>query len=63
MKDDIKRFRRFCRINKMSDEERYEFSAHLHGMKESGAKGSAKNGDFTWDELKAILKGFRREGE
>jgi hypothetical protein len=39
MKDDIKRFRSFCRRNAMSDEERYEFSAYLHGRKESGEKG------------------------
>ncbi len=61
MKDDIKRFRSFCRRNGLSDEERYEFSAYLHARKERGGKGSAKKGDFTLDELKEILKEFRGE--
>ncbi len=61
MKDDIKRFRSFCRRHGLSDEERYEFSAYLHAGKEYGEKGSAKKGDFTLDELKDILKEFRGE--
>ncbi len=61
MKDDIRRFRNFCRRNGMSNEERYEFIKYLHRRKESGDKGTAKKGDFTLGELKELLKEFRGE--
>ena len=48
MKDDIKRFRSFCRRNGLSDEERYEFSAYLHARKERGGRARRTRGILPW---------------
>jgi hypothetical protein len=61
MKKDIRRFRRFCRANGLSEEERHEFSDYLHQRKQSGYGGSAQRGDFTMSELRDLLTEFRAE--
>lgn len=58
MKRDIRRFRAICGKNGMDDELRYDFSEYVHELKDSGIKGSGKNGDFTFEELDALAKEF-----
>jgi hypothetical protein len=61
MKDDIKQFRSICRKHNMTEEEEYEFSDYIHGLKNSGHGGSGKNGDFTFKELDALAAEFLGE--
>ncbi len=58
MKRDIKTFRGVCRKYGMSDDERYEFSAYIQHLKETGHGGSGQRGDFTFAELCRLAEEF-----
>jgi hypothetical protein len=58
MKRDTKTFRAVCQNNNMTDEQIYAFSEYIHDLKRSGHGGSAKKGDFTYQELDEIAKEF-----
>ena len=58
--DDIKRFNAAVRASGLWHL-RHDVSAYLHGLKASGERGSAPNGDFTFGELGEILDAFKSE--
>jgi hypothetical protein len=45
----------------MTDEQCWEFSDYIHDLKDSGYKGSGKNGDFTYNELNQLARQFLNE--
>jgi hypothetical protein len=47
---------------KMTDEERYEFSQYLHNKKSSGLRGVGRKGDFSFKELDDLAGEFLGEG-
>ena len=63
MKRDIKAFRDICKMNGMTDEERYEFSEYIHQLKRSGHGGTGTGGDFTFQELDSLAREFKESLE
>jgi hypothetical protein len=45
----------------MDPKERREFGDYIEDCKRSGEKGSGKDGDFTYDELRDRVREFRGE--
>jgi hypothetical protein len=60
-KDDLKQFRAACRLEGVEGDDLFEFSEYLHDLKRSGQRGSGKNGDFTFEELRAIIREYKGE--
>ena len=61
MKKDIKTFRALCRKHGLTGELLYDFSDFVHGLKDSGYKGSGKRGDFTYKELDELAAQFKAD--
>lgn len=57
-KRDIQQFDSICKRHNMTDEDAWEFSDYIHGLKASGHKGSGKRGDFTYRELDSLAREF-----
>ncbi len=59
MKEDIRRFRKACRELGLTPDEADRFSDYVHDHKSHGELGTAnERGDFTWDELLELGRGF-----
>jgi hypothetical protein len=60
-KRDIRQIEAIAREFDMDLVERREFGDYIEDCKRAGEKGSAKDGDFTYDELREKAREFRGE--
>jgi hypothetical protein len=60
-KRDIRQIEAIARQFQMDDEERREFGDYVEECKRRGERGSADNGDFSYQELIEMAKNFRGE--
>jgi hypothetical protein len=58
-KRDIRQIEGVAREFRMDPKERREFGDYIEDSKRSGEKGSGKDGDFTYDELRGKAKEFQ----
>ena len=62
-KRDIRQIEAIATEFEMDPEERREFGDYIEDCKRAGEKGSGKDGDFTYDELRENAREFRGEGD
>jgi hypothetical protein len=60
-KRDIRQIEAIAREFDMDPEERREFGDFIEDCKRGGESGSGKDGDFTYEELRAKVAEFRGE--
>lgn len=60
-KRDIRQIEAIAREFDMDSEERREFGDFIEGCKRNGEKGTGKDGDFTYRELRDKVPEFRGE--
>jgi hypothetical protein len=60
-KRDIRQIEAITAEFDMDDEERREFGDYIEECKRMGERGSGKNGDFTYQELRDKVPEFRGE--
>ncbi len=61
-KRDIRQIEAIVKEFEMDPYERREFGDYIEECKRAGEKGSGRDGDFTYDELREKAREFRGEG-